>query len=271
MKSGLSTAKSGLAGKGSTGMDSTGRQNLRMAFDPEQRRSALRSFLKDHEKLNPGLWETTAGLGEGTLRKFLKGRTETLTDKTYERLADAASHVIGRSVLPQELQGGEGGVVFFPQKKDAGATSGWERVVDSRVNSVTPLLVWKLAHSSSGQQGAFVLSSEAIVDLPRAELAVEAKKTFRCKLLDNANAPGYAAGHTIDVSPDVAAHINDLCIFTDETKVFAEGAPSIAAILRGITATHWITTQNSVPGEQSLSRETYPQAWPVTAHYPHGV
>lgn len=252
-------------------MESTKRQSLGMAFDPEQRRAALRTFLADHKELNPGLWETTAGLGEGTLRKFLKGRTETLTDKTYERLADAASSVLKRSILPHELQGGEGSVVPFPQRKDTGAISGWERVNDSRVNPVTTLLSWKLAHSNSGQQGAFVLSSEAVVDIPRAEMAAEVRKTFRCKLLDNANAPGYAAGHTIDVSPSVGAVINDLCIFTDESKVLTGGAPSMAAILRGFTATHWIVTQNAVTGEQELSRETYPQAWPVIGHYPHGT
>lgn len=240
-----------------------------MAFDPEQRRAALRSFLGDNKELNPGLWETTAGLGEGTLRKFLKGKTETLTDKTYEKLADAASHVLGRLVLPHELQGGEGSVIAFPQKKNGlGATSDLDRIV--RDKSVTSLVTWKLVHSTTGQQGAFVLSSEQVGDIPRDDLVATAKRAFSCKLLDNANGPGYRAGHIIVVDPDVGAVIGDLCIFTDESKI-ATGAPSMAAILAGHSATHWIVTQNLVTGDQKLSRETYPQAWPVVLHYPHGA
>ena len=242
-----------------------------MAFDPDQRREALRAFIASHSELNINRWEKTARLGEGTLRKFLDGETKTLTDKTYAKLQDAANALLQRSVELAELQGGDGFLIAFPKRTNGrGATSPLEPTQMMRDRPVTTLLLWKLAHSSSGQQGAFVLSSEAAIDLPHAEKVAEARKTFRCKLLDNANAPGYAAGHTIDVSPSVGAVINDLCIFTDESKVLSGGAHSVAAILRGFTATHWIVTQNAVPGEQELSRETYPQAWPVTVHYPHG-
>lgn len=242
-----------------------------MAFDPEQRRAALRSFLAEHKNLNPGLWETVAELGEGTLRKFLKGKTNTLTDKTYDKLADAASHILKRSVLSHELQGGEGSVVAFPRYKNGpGAISTLERAENVRDKTMTALVVWKLVHGMSGQQGAFVLSSEAIVEIPHADLVAEAKKPFRCKLLDNANAPGYAAGHVIIVDPEGGAVIGDLCIFTDESKVLTGGALSLAAIFKGFTATHWIVSQNVIPGDQQLSRETYPQAWPVTVHYPRG-
>lgn len=238
-----------------------------MAFDSEQRRAALRSFLAEHKELNPGRWEPAAGLGEGTLRKFLKGKTNTLTDQTYEKLADAASSALGRLVKVAELQGGD---PHTPYKNGHGATSGFERVANSRDLLVTPLLMWKLVHGTSGQQGAFLLSSEQVDTIPRAELVADAKRAFSCKLLDNANAPGYRAGHTVVVDPDVGAVIGDLCIFTDESKV-AAGAPSMAAIFVGHTATHWLATQNAVPGEQKLIRETYPQVWPVVLHYPHGV
>lgn len=244
-----------------------------MAVTPsDHRRAALREFLAKHTKLNPNRWEKQAGLGEGTLRKYLDGTTKTLTGQTYDKLAIAASELLERSVKLYELQGGDGVVVSLPARPNGhGATSPLERMQKLRDHSVTSLLIWTLAHSMSGQQGAFVLSSEAAVEIPPAEQVAEAKKPFRCKLLDDANAPGYAAGHTVEVSPSVGAVKNDLCIFTDESKVLAGGAPSVAAILRSVTATHWIVTQNAIPGEQELSRETYPQAWPVTVHYPHGI
>lgn len=243
-----------------------------MAFDAEQRRTALRDFLSQNKGvLNVNKWERKADLGEGTLRRFLKGDTQSLTDNTYVQLAEAASDLTKRIISINELQGEGGGQQPTARVERTGGTSPLTPVDIMRDQVVTTLLIWKLTHGASGQQGAFVLTSEALVDLPRPELIAEAKKPFRCKLLDNANAPGYAAGHTVVVDPSGGAVINDLCIFTDEKKVLAEGAPSVAAIFRGFTATHWIVTQNAVEGEQSLPRSTYPQAWPVVVHYPRGT
>lgn len=243
-----------------------------MAVDTDHRRSAMRAFLQNHKTLNANLWERRAELGEGTLRKYLEGKTKTLTGQTYDKLKEAASDLLGRKVQLYELDGGDGVIVpILGRANGHGATTPLEHTQIVRDDAVTTLLIWRLGHSTSGQQGAFLLSSEAIVELPRADLVSEAKKPFRCKLLDNANAPGYAAGHVIVVDPEGGAVIGDLCIFTDESKVLTGGSPSMAAILRGFTATHWIVTQNAVPGDQNLPRGTYPQAWPVTVHYPRGA
>lgn len=242
-----------------------------MAVTPEHRRTALQDFLGKHEELNPNRWEKRAGLGEGTLRKFLDGKTKTLTGQTYDKLRDAASDILGRSVGLYELQGGDGFIVPFPkQANGTGATGGLERANLARDKSVTTLAVWKLAHGTSGRSGAFVLSSDKIDEIPRDERLATAKNAFACKLLDNANAPGYRAGHTVIVDPDVGAVVGDLCIFTDESKILT-GAPSLAAVLKDVTSSHWIVTQNAVEGDQSLDRASYPQAWPVIVHYPHGV
>lgn len=252
-------------------MESSSCQTTGMNSAIDHRRAALQTFLKNHKELNANRWERQAELGEGTLRKYLDGKTGTLTGKTYDKLTAAASEILDRPVALGELQGEEEHRQHTARRPGTGAISALKPVDIMRDQAVTTLLIWKLAHGISGQQGAFVLSSEAIVELPHADLVAEAKKPFRCKLLDNANAPGYAAGHTIEVSPSVGAHLNDLCVFTDESKVLTGGAPSLAAVLRGFTATHWIVTQNEVPGEQKLARTTYPQAWPVTVHYPRGA
>jgi hypothetical protein len=242
-----------------------------MAVTSDHRRTALQDFLNKHEKLNPNRWEKQANLGEGTLRKFLEGKTDTLTGKTYDKLRIAASDLLGRSVGLYELQGGDGFIVPFSGRPNGqGATSGLERANNVRDKSVTMLAVWKLAHSSSGRLGAFVLSNEQVDEIPRDMRLSGAKRAFSCKLLDNANGPGYRAGHLLVVDPDVGATIGDLCVFTDEAKI-ATGASSIAAILKAVTASYWIITQNEVAGDQQLDREEYPQAWPVVVHYPHGT
>jgi hypothetical protein len=75
-----------------------------MSFDPKRRRAALAKFLKGAE-LHILPLAKTAGLGEATVRGFLAGRTRTLSDETYERLADAASRMLRRRVLAGELRG----------------------------------------------------------------------------------------------------------------------------------------------------------------------
>lgn len=250
-------------------MKSLDGQTAGMAFDPDQRRTALRAFLAKHEELNANRWEKQASLGEGTLRKFLAGATKTLTDETYTKLQDAASSLLGRSVGLYELQGGDGQIVPLPRRNNAsGAATKLERANMARDESVTTLVMWKSAHGASGRLGAFVLSSEPIAEIPRPEQLEKAKRAFCFKLLDNANGPGYRAGHVVAVDPDVGAGLGDMCVFTDESKLGA-GAQTIAAFLRSVTATHWIITQNEIDGEQQLCRLEFPQAWPVVVHYPH--
>lgn len=81
------------------------RQSLRtMSYDEKQRRSALQSFIDQHD-LRVAPWARAAGLGESTVRDFLSGRNRTLTDETYEKLAAAATEKIGRTVSASELRG----------------------------------------------------------------------------------------------------------------------------------------------------------------------
>lgn len=74
-----------------------------MDFDPEQRRAALKGFMS-RATLKASPWEAESGLGEGTLRKFLDGKTDTLTDRTYAKLAAGASRLTGKIVSILDLQ-----------------------------------------------------------------------------------------------------------------------------------------------------------------------
>lgn len=76
-----------------------------MTFDPAQRRAALERFIEDNPRLKVYPWTMTAGMGEATLRSFLRSRSRTLTDESYERLAEAATVLLGRPVRAAELRG----------------------------------------------------------------------------------------------------------------------------------------------------------------------
>lgn len=64
-----------------------------MSFSPDQRRRALRGFMKEH-KLSLLAWTKAAKLSESGVRNFLAGRNRTLTDETYEKLAAAANDML---------------------------------------------------------------------------------------------------------------------------------------------------------------------------------
>lgn len=80
-----------------------------MALDPDQRRRALRRFMTAH-KLKVYPWCKAAKVGEATVRGFLKGEQDSLGDRTYEKLAAAATEMNlqareGRPVTAAELRG----------------------------------------------------------------------------------------------------------------------------------------------------------------------
>lgn len=70
----------------------------------EQRRRALAAFAKKGG-FKVGRWEKEAGLGDGTLRKFLDGVAHTITDRTIHRLAEGAGKILKRPVSASELLG----------------------------------------------------------------------------------------------------------------------------------------------------------------------
>ncbi|MGE0154780.1 MAG: S24 family peptidase [Reyranellaceae bacterium] len=75
-------------------------------YDAEKRRTALRRLMKERG-LSVNGWAKAAGLSEGGLRDFLSGKSSSLTDRTYVKLANAvslpASVLRGDEAAPTEL------------------------------------------------------------------------------------------------------------------------------------------------------------------------
>lgn len=67
----------------------------RKAFSPDLRRRALREFMRAKDlKVFP--WTQAAGVSEASLRNFLNGDSESLSDRTYALLARAAHVSVGK-------------------------------------------------------------------------------------------------------------------------------------------------------------------------------
>lgn len=77
-----------------------------VSFNPDQRRRALRAFM-DHHKLRLLPWAKAARLSESGVRNFLAGRNRTLTDETYEKLADAANELLNADWVSAAVLRGE--------------------------------------------------------------------------------------------------------------------------------------------------------------------
>jgi hypothetical protein len=90
-----------------------------MSYDANKRRAALRSFLSD-TGLKEYPLEVEAGVGPGTIRAFEGGRTKTMTDETYSKLAAAATKMLGRMVTVAQMQG-EGKLSTVPISSRIGA------------------------------------------------------------------------------------------------------------------------------------------------------
>src|SRR5690349_16627971 len=78
-----------------------------MHFPTDQRKTALRAFVARIERHGSSVaaWEKNAGVAEGTIRNFYKRERGTMTDRTYTRLAEAATALLGEEITPADLQG----------------------------------------------------------------------------------------------------------------------------------------------------------------------
>lgn len=78
-----------------------------MAKDPynaDARRRVLQGFL-DRNRLKVQTWTKAAGMSESVVRHFLEGRSESMSDRTYARLAAGATKLLERAIDPSALRG----------------------------------------------------------------------------------------------------------------------------------------------------------------------
>ncbi|HZQ01391.1 MAG TPA: S24 family peptidase [Reyranella sp.] len=90
------------------------------SYNAAERRRTLQSFIDTHE-LEVQTWTKSAGMSESVVRHFLAGRSASMSDKTYARLAAGASELLGREVVAAELRGDPGAPRWVPISSRVGA------------------------------------------------------------------------------------------------------------------------------------------------------
>ena len=73
-------------------------------YNADARRQTLQAFIA-RNSLKVQTWTKASGLSEAGLRAFLAGRADSMSDRTYEKLAAGASQLLGRPVEARELRG----------------------------------------------------------------------------------------------------------------------------------------------------------------------
>jgi len=214
--------------------------------DMEQRRVAIREFLKLRRDLKIAGWEKKAGLGDGTLRKFLDGRSQTLTDKTYQQLAAAAGVAV--TVLQSP-----------PSPSEAtNSTSGNSQVLASVPvrNGTVDLPVWGVRPLSAG---IWEINPRPIAMTIRPDILKYSHNAFGIYCNGTEQSPAFEPRDMLLVDPTKPAAIGDDVLFAKgfhgaDTEPFR----SILRRLIGETATHYLVEQFNPRERQKLAKDEWP-------------
>jgi hypothetical protein len=212
----MSSAKSDYAPFGLiSGMGHTGVMDL----DPSQRRAALQQFVDEamrdrNAKFSIARWQREAGVGEGTVRHFLSGATNSMDEKTYVALAPAAERILKRPVSVARLKGES---MDNDQKLSA--------LSDIRNIDPSPPLPQgsemtrdvPVYGTISGEAGGLLMGSEYVLDRvrrpPRFQERLGKPKDIFAALVDDISMfPKYEPGDLIYIDPLRAPRINDYVV-----------------------------------------------------------
>ena len=73
-------------------------------YSSTARRRVLQAFIH-RNKLKVQTWTTASGMSESVVRHFLEGRSESMSDRTYSRLAQGATKLLERPIDASALRG----------------------------------------------------------------------------------------------------------------------------------------------------------------------
>lgn len=93
---------------------------VRDPYNADARRRVLRSFV-DRNKFKIQTWTNASDLSEAGLRNFLEGRSDSMSDRTYAKLAAGASKLLGRTIDAAALRGDPPPLVQIPVHHYVGA------------------------------------------------------------------------------------------------------------------------------------------------------
>jgi hypothetical protein len=234
-----------------------------MPQDARRQREALQAFV-DRYEIVPTAWEKEAGIGDGTLTKFLNGKTESVTTKTLTRLAVAFSEKYQRPIEWTDL-------VSTISTNESGNASPHNTSPEMPIDESLPSIpLWRSSPGAGADDelGGWILSLADAGTAPRPETLRYTQLANGFKVLDRKNEPVYSYKDTVIIDRDLPADPGEDCALTSEPT---EGKPVRVMLGKLVRETLklWIITQYAMPGEIEVPKELFPNAWPIAARYLH--
>lgn len=228
-----------------------------MQFDAKQRRAALRSFMGRTGLTVVSRWEKKADLGDGTLRKFLDGKSNTLTDKTYQALASAAAELLEEQITVADLQGET--PPHHSEDHDPVSTEPLRR--NPLEMASTPLII-RRSVVNTARGGTTLIYKDKAGEIDRIKQFQYALQAFCIEAPDDLMDPAWLTRDTLIIDPAKAPAARDHCLFVKDPD-----ANPLDAVLRQlvrIEATAWIVREHrGRKTDYELLFTAFPAAWPV--------
>lgn len=237
-----------------------------MDFDATPRRKALKDFM-ERTGIKVAPWEKEAGLGDGTLRKFLDEVSHTMTDRTLQRLAMAATRIIGKEVSVAELLG------LAPVQSSFlnDAPARLRRMSETPGTSfASPALLRDLSVHASAKGGSddmtsMVISSEPVAFMERPAPLAGVRDGYAVYISGTSMSPAYDDGDLALVNPSLPPRPNNYCVFQGAHE---DGVHR--ALLKRLvkeTSTAWQVKQFQPPLTFNLQKSHWPQAHVVIGKF----
>lgn len=217
-----------------------------MAFSSKQRREALADFIvKTGLKESP--WEKASGIGAGTIRAFLRGRSKSLTDGTYVKLADGATGLLGKQVSPSMLRG---------EREDDDSLL---RMRGSEGPRFEPIPVWGSAERPPGEMH---IGSNPIEFIRRSERLRGVLGAFALYTHGTSMSPAIEHGDQVVINTSLPVREGSDCIFMSPNK---DGTFQ-ALLKRLISFDHdsWQVRQFNPLVDFKLARKKWERAHPIS-------
>lgn len=219
-----------------------------MHFTTDQRKFALRAFVQ-RTGLTVAAWEKKAGLGEGTIRNFYKRENGTMTDRSYTKLAQAASQMLGEEITDADLKGTK-------------VTRLNDQLPVNERQPLPPVLMYRSAPGVSPGGNTLIYMDNLVGDVERLRRYQYARNAFCTEATDDRMAPFAYARDTIVVDPDKIPRRGDDCLFVRDPD-----ATPLNTVFRQLievgTASWTVCAHNGDTAPYELAFEDFPKAWPI--------
>lgn len=233
-----------------------------MHFDEQQRRQALQAFLtRTGIRVSP--WEREAGLGDGTLRKFMDDKSHTLTDRTYQRLAAAASKLCERPITVTELQGLQPAQASL--LTDLPVAHRRPGLSEAPASFTPPpdkpdIPVWASVAAGDGD-GEMILTAEPIDYIRRSERTLNVRDPWAFHVVGDSMLERLAQGDQVVINPALPLLPGSDCVFVHQGE---DGVlyGLVKRLLRVAPET-WRVRQFNPAKDYELSRKKWAKAYRI--------